>query len=61
MEMAGGVGTWRGTGGMKTKLAAAKIVLAAGCSMIIANGARPSALYDIAAGRPVGTEFRAKK
>ncbi len=59
--LGGQAGSGFGTGGMKTKLAAAKIVLAAGCSMIIANGARPSALYDIAAGRPVGTEFRAKK
>ncbi len=36
--MAGSAGTNDGTGGMVTKLAAAKIAHAAGCSMIITNG-----------------------
>lgn len=57
MEMAGGAGTWRGTGGMATKLSAAKTAMAAGCDMVITNGARPGGLYDITAGRPVGTRF----
>ena len=30
MEMAGGAGTWRGTGGMATKLSAARIAMDAG-------------------------------
>jgi glutamate 5-kinase len=36
--MAGGAGSSFGTGGMATKIAAAKIATAAGCSMIIALG-----------------------
>ena len=46
-----------GTGGMVTKLHAAKICLNCGCDMIIANGNRPSNLYDIVDGKPVGTTF----
>jgi len=36
--MAGGVGSDVGTGGMITKIAAAKIAVSAGCSMMIARG-----------------------
>ena len=51
-----------GTGGMKTKLAAAKICLDGGCDMVIANGTRPQILYDILDGRPAPcTYFEAKK
>ncbi len=57
LEMAGGAGTWRGTGGMATKLSAAKIAMDAGCDMVITNGAHPENLYDIAGGRDVGTRF----
>ena len=57
LEMAGGAGTWRGTGGMATKLSAARTAMEAGCDMVIANGARPQALYDIVEGKPVGTRF----
>ncbi len=61
MQMAGGAGTWRGTGGMATKLSAASIVMSAGCDMIITNGTKPEALYDIAEGKSVGTRFLAEK
>ena len=54
---AGDPGSALGTGGMHTKLKAAEIAMACGCDMIIANGRRPELLYDIAAGRPVGTRF----
>ena len=57
LEMAGGAGTWRGTGGMTTKLSAAKIAMEAGCDMVITNGAYPERLYDIVEGRAVGTRF----
>ena len=60
-EMAGGAGSWRGTGGMQTKLSAAAVATAAGCDMVITNGAHPEALYDIAEGREVGTRFLAKE
>ena len=55
--MAGGAGTWRGTGGMATKLNAAQICLEAGIDMVIANGSKMEAVYDIVAGKDVGTRF----
>lgn len=55
--LAGGSGTSLGTGGMATKLHAARIATAAGTDMVIANGARPELLYAIAAGEPAGTRF----
>lgn len=58
--IAGGKGSSLGTGGMITKLNAAKICLDCGCDMIIANGNSPAKLYDIVAGKPVGTRFTAK-
>ncbi len=57
MEMAGGEGSQRGTGGMRTKIEAAKTVTEAGIAMVIANGENPDIIYDIAAGRGVGTFF----
>jgi glutamate 5-kinase len=59
--MAGGAGSWRGTGGMATKLSAAKVAMEAGCDMVIANGARMKDLYDIVDGKDIGTRFIAKK
>lgn len=55
--MAGGSGTWRGTGGMVTKLAAARIAMASGFDMVISNGSRLGDIYDIVAGKDVGTRF----
>lgn len=60
-ERAGGAGSAFGTGGMSTKLQAAKICMQAGCDMIIANGAFPHLLYDIAEGKSVGSKFWGKK
>lgn len=57
---AGGEGSRRGTGGMRTKLNAAAIAMEAGIDMVIANGKNPENLYDILAGKPVGTLFRGK-
>ena len=59
--LAGGAGSSLGTGGMATKLRAAKMVTAAGCDMIIANGEKPAYLYDIVDGKSVGTRFLGKK
>lgn len=47
----------QGTGGMITKLQAAKICLSCGCEMVIANGIRPDNLYDIMDGKSIGTKF----
>lgn len=61
MSLGGGAGTARGTGGMMTKLCAAKIASDAGCDMIIMHGDRPDELYNIIDGNPVGTRFHARK
>ena len=55
--LAGGNGSSLGTGGMVTKLRAARIAGEAGIDMVIANGARPELLYDIIDGKQVGTRF----
>ena len=49
-----------GTGGMVTKLEAAKICLNCGCDMIITNGSDPNNLYAIMDGKSVGTTFTEK-
>ena len=59
-NMVGGAGSSLGTGGMKTKIKAAKIVTAEGIDMVIANGENPLSLYDIVAGKDVGTRFLGK-
>ena len=55
--LAGGNGTALGTGGMVTKLRAARIAAGKGIDMVIANGARPELIYDILEGKRVGTRF----
>ena len=57
MALAGGSNGNQGTGGMVTKLQAAKICMSCGCDMIIANGSNPTNLYDILDGKSVGTTF----
>ena len=58
---AGGEGTRRGTGGMRTKLGAAELVCPCGLDMLITNGSRPESLDNIVNGEPVGTLFKGKK
>lgn len=60
MALAGGNGTERGTGGMVTKLQAAKIVTERGIPMFILNGHKPELLYDLLDEKHVGTYFTAK-
>ena len=60
LALAGVSGTNLGTGGMVTKLQAAKICMACGCDMIITNGKDPQNLYDIVDGKAVGTTFTEK-
>jgi len=59
-KMAGGVGSKRGTGGMYTKLQAAKIAVNSGVNMVIASGSAEDVLREIVGGTLVGTLFRAK-
>ena len=47
VTLAGGAGSSLGTGGMKTKLTAAKLCTAQGVDTVIANGENPALLYDI--------------
>ena len=61
LALGGSAGTSNGTGGMATKLRAAQMATAAGCEMVIANGQSPEVLYDVAAGKRVGTRFLAKR
>ena len=42
---------------MTTKLAAARVCLAAGIEMVITNGARMDNIYDVVAGKQIGTRF----
>ena len=55
--LAGDAGSNLGTGGMQTKIKAAKIVTDRGCDMVIANSCEPECLYDIIEGKPHGTRF----
>lgn len=59
--MAGGTGSKRGTGGMATKLAAAKLATEAGIDTVIINGADPSDIYKLTDGHSFGTLFKAQK
>lgn len=60
-QCAGGAGTNRGTGGMKTKLSAAKVANKSGVDMILANGEKPEILVDILEGKDIGTMFIANR
>ena len=55
--LAGVSASGQGTGGMVTKLNAAKICMESGCTMVIANGDTPENIYDILDGKQVGTAF----
>lgn len=59
-QMAGGAGTSIGTGGMLTKVLAAKRAANSGGHTIIASGHEPNVLTRLAAGECIGTELRAK-
>ena len=58
--MAGGAGTSLGTGGMSTKINAAKIATNAGIDMIIMNGRDPEKLYDLFEDKEIGTLFKSQ-
>lgn len=60
-SIAGGAGSLNSTGGMQTKIEAAKIAMQNKIPMVIANGENPSVLRDILAGKDVGTLFICKE
>lgn len=55
--LAGGSKTGLGVGGMSTKIQAAELVTRSGSTMVIAHGARPNVIVDVANGCRVGTRF----
>jgi glutamate 5-kinase len=61
-RLAGGPGSTLGSGGMASKLAAAKIATWSGVRTVIADAGRPGVLAGALAGEPgVGTVFRARE
>lgn len=59
-SLAGGAGSRRGTGGMRTKLQAAELATSNGIDTIVTNGKHPEALYDIVKGIKTGTLFKGR-
>jgi glutamate 5-kinase len=59
--LAGGAGSKLGTGGMFTKIQAAKIAVNSGVTMLIASGNRDGIVRDVLNGRELGTVFPAKE
>ena len=59
-SLAGGAGSGLGSGGMITKINAAKIAMDQGFDMAILNGRRPDVLYELFDGSQPGTIFLAK-
>ncbi|MDO5335453.1 MAG: glutamate 5-kinase [Coriobacteriia bacterium] len=57
MGLADGVGSSVGSGGMATKLRAARVLMVAGIPMLICHGRKLGNLDAIAQGKPVGTLF----
>ncbi|HWI55566.1 MAG TPA: glutamate 5-kinase [Desulfobacteria bacterium] len=60
-KLAGGSGSDLGTGGMVTKIQAAKIAMSSGCPMVIAHGRDDKVISRIIAGEQVGTLFLPKE
>lgn len=60
MKMGKGAGSNVGTGGMATKLTAAKIATTSGADMVIANGADIEVIGSIMDGEEVGTIFKSR-
>lgn len=62
MHMAHGSGSNRGTGGMATKLTAAKLSTEHGTDCIVLNGENPEVLYEVLIdSKPVGTLFNGNR
>ena len=61
MAAAGGAGSIGGTGGMKTKLDAARIATDAGVELVIASGRAPDVAVRVAREEKIGTRFTAPK
>jgi len=60
-KMAGGVGSHIGSGGMLTKILAAKRAARSGAATVIASGREPDVLVRLAAGEAIGTQLVAER
>ncbi len=60
IESAGGNGTNRGTGGMRTKLEAARFAAQHGIETVIMSGENPKKIFDLFDGHSVGTHIKVK-
>lgn len=56
--LAGASSSGQGTGGMATKIEAAKLATASGVAVVIANGREPDIIVKLAKGESVGTFFK---
>ena len=59
-DMAGGAGSAHGTGGMLTKIEAARLATSSGVPVIITSGSQPDVITAAASGKSVGTFFAAR-
>ena len=58
-KLAGGTHGYCGSGGMRSKIEAAKIAMSSGVRMVIANASRPNVIVDVVNGENIGTRFLA--
>lgn len=56
-SLAGGAGTSLGTGGMATKIQAARVAMHSGVTMVLARTTEKDVIRRVVAGEPVGTVF----
>jgi len=61
VALAAGAGTARGTGGMTTKLQAARLATESGVTVLVAGGTTDNVLVSCVKGEPVGTRFPANR
>lgn len=61
MAVAGGAGSTVGSGGMITKIKAARVLMVAGIPMVICHGRQDDVIVDVSRGSDIGTRFMAKE
>lgn len=61
LAMAGNTDGPAGSGGMKTKIEAARIATCSGVTMVIADGRRGGVIGEVVDGKPIGTRFTPDK
>ncbi|MBW3577580.1 MAG: glutamate 5-kinase [Actinobacteria bacterium] len=56
----GGTGSFVGSGGMRSKVEAARVAVLSACHAVVADARRPAVIPDVLAGEPIGTWFVAQ-